>query len=307
MTNKETISEVLNNSDKIESNEINIEKNIEEIAKETISDVGIEDNEKSSKEELTIDNVALPEEKKELTNEDYILRRKERQIEREQKRRLIDEKNSEIERLRRENDEANKKAFLSEINSFRPPIREDFETDEEFIDSRWKYNLAKTAAERIQQEEQVQILKSREVFIEKLSNAEQTGQDKYHDFDQVVEELGRPGVLTNKTLVDAVLDSDYSADVFYLLGKYPSIREKLNSMEPIRAIKELAKLEQRFEQQLKSKKVVNSDKKIIEPLNGKNGTSVKKPLEQYSESELSKLTSREFTNLMKEQAKSSTY
>lgn len=307
MTDQEqTINtEVLDNTD---SSPTTSETNVEDIVNETLKEVDNTEVETHQKdEEVTLENVELPEPKKELTKEDYILKRKEKQIEREQKRRLIDEKNAEIERLRRENEEVSKKALLTEINSYRAPIREDFENDEDFIDSRLKYNFAKNAAERIQQEEQLKIVRSRDIFIEKINKVEQSGQDKYHDFDEVTDILGQQGVLTNKPLVDAVLDSDYSADVFYLMGKYPAIREKLNSMEPIKAIKELAKLEQRFEQQLKSKKSVNPEKKIIEPLNGKNGTSVKKPLDQYSQDELDKLSNREFTKLRKEQFKSYTY
>src|SRR5579863_2498333 len=302
-------TEVLDNSPKPESTPSVIEA-VDNVADETINTIDNPDlttPPSKEDEEVTLDNVELPIEKKELTNSDYILKRKQDKIERE-KTKLIQEKNAEIERLKQAHEEASKRAFLAEVNSIQAPIRENFETEEEFIDSRLQYNLAKNAAERINQEENYKISKSKEIFAEKVSKAEQIGQDKYHDFDEVTHEIGKKGILTNVALVEAVLDSEYSADVFYIMGKYPAIREKLNSMEPIKAIKELAKLEQRFEQQLKSKKVVQPAKKIIEPItNGKNGTSVKKPLDQYTQADLDKLTLKEFTKLRKEQSKFSTY
>lgn len=305
MPDQELTSEVLENSTTSESTEATPEQ-IENIADETINNIEKEEltTPEVKEEEETLENIELPKESKELTKEDHILRRKEKQLEREQKRRAIDEKNAEIERLKQANEEASKRAFVAEVNSFRAPIREDFETDEDFIDSRLQYNLAKTTVERIRQEEQAQVSKAKEVFAEKIGKAEKDGQDKYHDFDEVTEACGS---LTNKALVDAVLDSDYSADVFYILGKHPSIREKLNAMDPMKAIKEIAKLEQRFEQVLKAKKVVKPATKIIETINGKNGVATKKPLSQYTQAELDKLDNKEFTRLRKEQSKFTTY
>jgi len=284
---------------------------VEDIAKETINEVDATAvaADDLDDEEVTIENVEIPTEKKELTPEDHILRRKERQLEREhkKKRELIEQHHAEVERLRQENEEANKKLFAESVKSIQAPIRENFENEEDFIDSRVQYNLAKSVAERIRQEDQVHTAKLKEIFVEKLSKAEQNGQNKYHDFEEVVSDLGKPGVLTNKTLVDAIVDSDYAGDVFYILGKYPSIRQKLNGMEPIKAIKELAKLEQKFEQVIKAKKVVQPVKKIIEPITGGKGSAVKKPLEKYTDSELQNMSNREFTKIMKERSKHSTY
>jgi hypothetical protein len=283
---------------------------VEDIAKETINEVN-EPAVESAEEEVTIDNVELPVEKKKLTAEDpaedHILQRKERQIERERKRILIDQKDAEIDRLKQAAEEARKREFSATVNSIQAPIRENFESDEEFIDSRLQYNIAKHTAERIREEEQVHAAKLKDVFVEKLSKTEQNGQDKYQDFDDAVSDLGKPGVLTNKTLVDAVVDSDYSADIFYILGKNPALREKLNAMEPMKAVKEIARLEQRFEQVIKAKKVVKPPIKIIETINGKNGTATKKPLSQYTPAELDRLDNKEFTRLRKEQSKFTTY
>lgn len=308
MPDQEITSEVLDNSTTIEPNEATPEQ-IDGVAEETINNIEKEEltSPKIKDEEETLENIELPKESQELTKEDHILRRKEKQLEREQKRILIDQKNAEIERLKQEADGARKKAFLAEMNLVNAPIRENFESDEDFIDSRLQYNIAKNTAEKIRQEEELKATKSRDVFVEKLSKAEQNGQDKYQDFDDVVSDLGSPGVLTNKTLVDAVVDSDYSADIFYILGKHPTIREKLNAMEPMKAIKEIAKLEQRFEQVLKAKKVVKPAAKIIEPIAGRTGTATKKPLSQYSQAELDKLDNKEFTRLRKEQSKFTTY
>lgn len=288
---------------------------VEDIAKETINEVDTPAvaAEDLDDEEVTVENVELPEEKKKLTAEDpaedHILARKERQLEREQKqkRALIEQHHAEVERLRQENEEASKRLFIESVKSIQAPIRENFENDEDFIDARLDFRMAKNAAERIRQEEQAHVAKSNEIRGERLSKAVEKGQDKYHDFDDVVSHLGNKGVLTNKTLVDGVLDSDYSADVFYILGKYPHLREQLNGMEPIKAIKELAKLEQRFEQVIKAKKVFKPPIKIIESITGGKGSTAKKPLEKYTQAELDNLPGREFIKIMKERSKHSTY
>lgn len=284
---------------------------VEDIAKETINEVDTPAvaAEDLDDEEVTVENVELPEEKKELTADDYILKRKEKQLEREQKQRraLIEQHHAEVERLRQENEETSKRLFAESVKSIQAPIRENFENDEDFIDARLDFRMAKNAAERIRQEEQAHVAKSNEIRGEKLSKAVENGQGKYHDFDDVVSHLGNKGVLTNKTLVDAVLDSDYSADVFYILGKNPHIREQLDGMEPIKAIKELARLEQRFEKIIKAKKVVKPPIKIIESITGGKGSAAKKPLEKYTAAELDNLPSREFIKIMKERSKHSTY
>lgn len=317
MTDQEqTINtEVLDNSTTVDTNEASVES-IDKIADETINNLDKDDlttpavtAEDLDDEEVTVENVELPEEKKELTADDYILKRKEKQLEREQKQRraLIEQHHAEVERLRQENEETSKRLFAESVKSIQAPIRENFENDEDFIDARLEFRMAKNAAERIRQEEQVHAAKSNEIRGEKLSKAVENGQGKYHDFDDVVSHLGNKGVLTNKTLVDAVLDSDYSADVFYILGKYPHLREQLNGMEPIKAIKELSKLEQRFEQVIKAKKVVKPPIKIIESITGGKGSAAKKPLEKYTAVELDNLPSREFIKIMKERSKHSTY
>lgn len=306
-------TEVLDNSNNSESTQASTEI-IDSIADETINNLGKEDLttpavEPDEDEEVTIENVELPVANKDLPPEDHILQRKERQLQREQqkKRELIEQHHAEVERLRQENEETSKRLFAESVKSIQAPLREHFENEEDFVDARLQYSMAKNTAERIRQEEQAHASRLKDIFVEKLSKAEQNGNSKYHDFEEVVSDLGKPGVLTNKALIDAIVDSDYAGDIFYILGKHPSIRENLNKMEPIKAIKELSKLEQKFEQVLKAKKTVQPAKKIIETIKTGKGSPGKKSLEQYSKAELDNLSNKEFTKLLKEQSKHSTY
>jgi hypothetical protein len=97
-----------------------------------------------------------------------------------------------------------------------------------------------------EREQQLEAEKRSESFIEKAEKAS----ERYADFQQVV---GNPSLRINEAMAEYISDSDMGADVAYHLGKNPSQAAQIAQLSPIRAAKELARLESELAARPKAK------------------------------------------------------
>jgi hypothetical protein len=305
------MTEQANNQETVESNQH--QENSDQIENKTdqlqdIADsIGSEesDHQENEKEEVkdksSLEELPLPEEESEekLTKEDYILRRKEKQLRRE-KEEAIAAREQELERVRKEKEEAVNRARMIEFQSLKPPSRDDFSSEEEYLDAHFNHNLGKMRLQAIQESEQKELARQKEYRLNKLQKAEDVGHEKYADFGETVSNLRGEGVITNAAMVDAIIESDFSADILYMLGKHPEARKKLNDMSPIGAVKEIAKLELRFKEAKMTKAKATS--KPLEQLKAKpiSAEGGKKELTSDLQKKLAKLSPKEFEKAMED-------
>jgi hypothetical protein len=115
--------------------------------------------------------------------------------------------------------------------------REAFRDDQAYIDARLEQLAERKATEKISQlERQREQEKVSEQFLERAEKAS----EKYPDFQQVA---GNPNLPINEGMAEFIADSDMGPDVAYYLGKHPSEAAKIAQLSPIRAARELTRIE----------------------------------------------------------------
>lgn len=118
-----------------------------------------------------------------------------------------------------------------------PPTRETFATDEDFTQAAIDHRAEVKARQLIEQrEKQTAAEKQREAFIERA----ETVQERYPDFKQVTE---NPSLPINGAMADFIEDSEHGPDVAYFLGKNPGKAYEISQLSPVRAARELLRIE----------------------------------------------------------------
>jgi hypothetical protein len=148
------------------------------------------------------------------------------------KKRLMKEERAITRRFERQQAEAAQRALIEQ-----EPKREDFRDDDAYLDAKVEQLAEKKAAEKLQRmEARTNQEKASEAFLERAEKV----LDKYPDFHEV---MGNPSLKFNDAMVEFVADSDYGPDVAYHLGKRPSEAARIAEMSPIKAARELARIE----------------------------------------------------------------
>lgn len=98
---------------------------------------------------------------------------------------------------------------------------------------------AKFAAQAAQQQARIQF--ENQVIERKLAE----GAKKYPDFQQVVTNNDLPTV-RGTPLAEIILEADNAVDITYSLAKNPSELERLLSLHPVQAAKEINRMDQKF-------------------------------------------------------------
>ena len=115
--------------------------------------------------------------------------------------------------------------------------REAFRDDQAYIDARLEQLAERKATEKISQlERQREQEKVSEQFLERAEKAS----EKYPDFQQVA---GNPNLPINEGMAEFIADSEAGPDVAYYLGKHPNEAAKIAQMSPIKAARELQRIE----------------------------------------------------------------
>ena len=149
------------------------------------------------------------------------------------------------------------------------PRRDDFRDDEAFTQAQIDHLAERKAAEKLAERERAQQQeKVAESFLEKAEKA----QERYPDYHAVV---GNPTLAINEGMVEFIADSEHGADVAYYLGKNPMKAAQIAQMSPIKAARELS----RIESEIASKPKANPSK-APEPISpvGTRGKASSSPL-----------------------------
>ena len=117
------------------------------------------------------------------------------------------------------------------------PERESFKDDESFSKAQLEYLAEQRAEEKLRERERLQHAERvQESFMEKAEKAA----ERYPDFQAVV---SNPTLPINESMAEFIAESDQGADIAYHLGKNPTKAAQIAQMSPVKAARELAKLE----------------------------------------------------------------
>ncbi len=203
----------------------------------------------SSTEDLTIDGLEIPiPDLKPQTKEDYIEARIRKKREREERQ---------LEELRQEQIKKDQEEIIklkaqqaAAQAAMHAPKREDYGTEEDFVEASIDHSMAKRQIQQHVEKEQREIFTARQKLFNDIEVTKNKGSAKYSDFDEVVAPLFESGgdIPPNIPLVDAINESKYGADILYLLGKNKKKAIEIASLHPSKALRWLWETENKFEQ-----------------------------------------------------------
>ena len=147
-------------------------------------------------------------------------------------KRLLKKEREVLRNVQREQAELAQRARIEQ-----EPKREHFKDDDAYLEARLEQLAEKKAAEKITQlERQRAHEKASEQFLERAEKAS----EKYPDFSEVT---GNPNLPINEGMAEFIADSDVGPDVAYYLGKHPGKAAEIARMSPIKAARELTRIE----------------------------------------------------------------
>lgn len=152
------------------------------------------------------------------------------------------------------------------------PTREQFNSDGEFFLALGDYRDTRRAQEAQFHQRQQAIKKHEEAFHGNLKEAVETGKNKYKDFEEKTDYiLYGDGFPSNRSMAEAIVESEYKDDILYYLGSHVKEAERIANLNPVSAAKEIAKIEVRFESRKKSN--ISKAPKVLTPLTGGKGSA----------------------------------
>lgn len=117
------------------------------------------------------------------------------------------------------------------------PKREAFANDEAYDQAQRQHAIREEARKLLEEQRRAEEVERRhEAFMEKAEKAA----ERYPDFHTVV---GNPNLQINEAMAEFIAESDQGDEVAYYLGKNPMKAAQIAQMSPVKAARELAKLE----------------------------------------------------------------
>ena len=117
------------------------------------------------------------------------------------------------------------------------PKRESYSDERDYMSAQIEHLAERRAAEKMAERERTHEAERRsESFAEKSEKAA----ERYPDFQSVV---SNPSLRINDEMAEFISDSDTGAEVAYFLGKNPAKASEIAQMSPMRAARELTRIE----------------------------------------------------------------
>ena len=169
-------------------------------------------------------------------------------------------KEAQAERERREALEARLAALETQskpqaVVADQEPQPSQFNDAFEYAKALAEYTADKRIAEMKQEEAKAKEAQERQKVIDQWTQKVQKAKAELPDFDDMV---ASSDVVVNDDIRDAILESDVGPQVLYHLAENTDYAKKIASMSPKQALREIGKLEARFEKTEESKPVAKS-------------------------------------------------
>lgn len=158
------------------------------------------------------------------------------------------------------------------INVDQEPQPSQFSDAFEYAKALAEYSTEKALAERDRQLEQAKEQEAQQKIIQSWAQKVQEAKAELPDFDDLV---ASSDVIVNNAVRDAILESDVGPKILYHLAENNDLAKKIASLSPNAALREIGKLEAKFEAKPETKQtapVVRSKAPApIQPIRGGQG------------------------------------
>ncbi len=150
------------------------------------------------------------------------------------------------------------------------PKRDAYIDEAEFISAVVEHKQKRSAQVAQYKAQQDGMRHAENNFQERLKKSKDEGAEKYDDFDEKIKPLFSKEFPANRAMAEAIVDSDYKGDILYFLGENKDKAKEIALMNPVKAVKEISKIEARFEERKK-----NIASKAPKPIDGIKTNQVK--------------------------------
>ncbi|HQU07387.1 MAG TPA: hypothetical protein PL140_09165 [Ferrovaceae bacterium] len=149
------------------------------------------------------------------------------------------------------------------------PKPEMFKDAYEYAKALAEYSAEKALKERDRQEQERQAQEARQKVLDSWTKKLEEAKQELQDFDEMV---ASSDVTVSDQVRDAILESDVGPKILYHLAENPEIATKINAMSVTGALREIGKLEARFERKEEpATKTVANISKAPPPINPLKG------------------------------------
>lgn len=144
------------------------------------------------------------------------------------------------------------------------PTPDQFSDAFEYAEKLAEWSANQAIKQRERQEAERKAAESRDQLIKGWQQKIQAAKSELPDFDDMV---ASSDVRVNDAIRDAIIESDVGPKLLYHFAENPELAEKLNGMSITSALRELGKLEAKFEKTEKEKVAPVSRPRAADPIN----------------------------------------
>ena len=225
---------------KPEDNRGEEEKLAEEVKKPEVKDEKKEEAKATDELKKESAENIKEEEKKEEVFSDSV----EKRIGKLTKKWRTTERERDYERAKRMEAEQELAKLKAAIPAEDKPNRDDFEDDEAYLEALadWKVESklrahGEVVSKKASEDSEKSAISEVAQEIEDITDR---GSDKYPDYSDVVYDKD---LVINQNMLETIIVSDVAEDILYYLGKNPDVSAAIGEMSPLRAAKEIWKIE----------------------------------------------------------------
>ena len=162
-------------------------------------------------------------------------------------------------------------------NPDREPQPSDFTDAFEYAKALAKYSTEKALKDRDVAEKQKQVQAEREKMMTSWQSKLEQAKAELLDYDDMV---ASSDVVVSDQVRDAILESDVGPKILYHLAENPEVAEKISGMSLISALREIGKLEARFDKPVEAQKPAVRKSNAPAPINPiRGGSNVEVPID----------------------------
>lgn len=199
-----------------------------------------------SDEEKSLDEIPLPDDEKEEPKKKELPKWVEKKMARAN--RELAAKEAELAAYR--NVKIAQAAQIPVVAIEGSPVREQFENEADYINAVIDHRDAVRAQSQQKAAEQQAFIAANEKFKQKLDSVKEKGDELYEGFTDKVDAMFHgKDFPPNRAMAETIVSSPYSVEISHFLASNLPQALKIAQMNPIEAVKELTKLEMRFDAQ----------------------------------------------------------
>jgi len=162
------------------------------------------------------------------------------------------------------------------------PRPSDFTDAFEYAKALAEYSTAKALRERDRVEAERKVNEERQKVMTSWQTKLDQAKAELPDYDEMIASAG--DITVSDQVRDSILESDVGPKILYHLAENPEVAQRLNSLSPSSALREIGKLEARFEKTVEAPKTTVKKSNAPAPINPiRGGTNVDVPISENGE------------------------